>query len=325
MPTAVGDRRSIADALTGRQRRFGSADVDGLAGFAAEKMPVMSFGLVLGAGGTLGEAYHRGVLRALHERGFDAREAAVVVGTSAGSIVAAAIRRQSTATPAALTDRAPRRRLVPDRTEALRLVRRPRQALNALLLTPELMNGRIPTTFLADALRRAHGTTWPDAALWIVAVRRDSGARVVFGKPGEPTTDVASAVAASCAIPGYFQAVDIDGTTYVDGGVHSPTNADVLAPLDLDLVIISSPMSMEPRQARARLDLPLRWLCHRYLRAEVWSLKRSGDRVVTIEPDAAVLGVMGVNMMSGRHADEVEERAYTLALRRLALGPERQP
>lgn len=278
----------------------------------------MNLGLVLGAGGTLGEAFHRGVVRAMGDRGLDAAGAQVAVGTSAGSIVAARLRREAGAGPVRpLTQRPRRGRLVPDRTQALALLSRPRQALNAALLLPALANGRIPTTLLTDAMRREHGSAWPEAATWIVAVRRDNGSRVVFGRPGEPVTDVASAVAASCAIPGYFQAVDIDGVTYVDGGVHSPTNADLLAPVDLDTVVVSSPMSVHPRQARARLDLPLRLLFHQYLRSEVWSLRRRGDRVVTVEPDAAVLEVMGVNLMNGSRAREVEQRAYALAMRRL--------
>lgn len=280
----------------------------------------MAFGLVLGAGGTLGEAYHRGVVRAMHERGLDPRTAQVVVGTSAGSIVATSIRRQwtSTAIPE-LVERPPHARLLPDRTTVLALVRRPRQALNALLLAPEMARGRVPLTLIMEGLRRRHGDAWPDAALWIVAVRRDNGRRVVFGREGEPRADVASAVAASCAIPGYFSPVEIDGTTYVDGGVHSPTNADLLSAVELDLVVISSPMSLEPRAARPRLDLPLRLTFHRYLRSEVWSLRRHGDKVVTIEPDGPVLELMGINMMDGRRADEVEQRAYELALRRLAV------
>ena len=51
------------------------------------------------------------------------------------------------------------------------------------------------------------------------------------------------ALSASCAVPGYFAPVVIQGDTYVDGGIHSPTNADLLAPADLDLVVVVSPMS----------------------------------------------------------------------------------
>jgi NTE family protein len=129
---------------------------------------------------------------------------------------------------------------------------------------------------------------------------------------------VASAVAASCAIPAYFTPVDIGGTSYVDGGVHSPTNADLLAPCDLDLVVVSSPMSVDRGAAlRPRLDLPLRLLFHRYLAEEVWVLRQHDTQVIRIEPDADVLSKMGLNMMNGRRIDEVTETAYRLALRRL--------
>ena len=274
---------------------------------------------MLGAGGTAGEAFHRGVLRAMDEAGLDPRGAVVVVGTSAGSIVAASVRRRGPAgAPPQLRHRPVPGRVLRDRAAVLDLIRRPRQAVNAALLTPELASGKRSVTFLAEALRDRHGIEWPVAALWIVAVRRRDGQRVVFGRPGEPVTDVGSAVAASCAIPGYFTAVEIDGVAYVDGGVHSPTNADLLTGLDLDLVVISSPMSAEPRALRPRLDVGFRLLFHRYLRGEVWALRRRGDQVVTIEPDAAVLGALRLNMMDGRRIDEIEERAYELARRRLA-------
>ena len=52
----------------------------------------MTTALVLGAGGLTGQAFHLGVLSALHElTGFDGRRADVVVGTSAGSLVAAGL------------------------------------------------------------------------------------------------------------------------------------------------------------------------------------------------------------------------------------------
>ena len=68
----------------------------------------------------------------------------------------------------------------------------------------------------------------------------------------------------------------------------------------------------------ARVDLPPRLLFRRYLRNEIWTLTRRGTRVITLEPDRPVLQAMGLNMMSGRRSDEVEERAYELARRRLA-------
>jgi len=278
----------------------------------------VGYGLVLGAGGVVGEAFHRGVLRALAERELDARTCDVVVGTSAGAMVAASIRRQSSpASIPAVSERA-RRVLRLNRAAALNLVRRPRQAVNSLILAPALASGRVSTTMISDSLTRRHGPGWPDAAMWIVAVRLGDGRRVTFGKPGEATTDVASAVAASCAIPGYFRPVRIDGHAYVDGAVHSPTNADLLATAELPLIVISSPMSIDLSAAmRPRWDLPLRLLFHRYVRAEAWTLNQRGTHVIAIEPDTEVLRHVGVNLLNASQAHDIEEHAYDLALRQL--------
>src|SRR5205809_1015262 len=49
-------------------------------------------GLVLGAGGATGHAFHIGVLSALAEAGWDPRTAEVIVGTSAGAVIGALLR-----------------------------------------------------------------------------------------------------------------------------------------------------------------------------------------------------------------------------------------
>ena len=273
-------------------------------------------GLVLGAGGTAGEAFHRGVVRAMDDLGLDARAADVIVGTSAGALVAASLRRSAQARPSPATPETGRRARS-QRGLLLDLARRPRQGLNALLLRPEFTTGHLDVSFIAERLRRLHGTAWPTPELWIVAVRRRDGRRVVFGSPGGPAADVGSAVAASCAIPAYFTPVRIDGVDYIDGGVHSPTNADLLAGRDLDLVVVSSPMSADVRSARPRVDLPIRLRFRQFLRGETWTLRRHGLRIVTIEPDATTLQAMGLNMMSARRVDEVEAHAYRHARRRL--------
>jgi NTE family protein len=271
---------------------------------------------VLGAGGTAGEAFHRGVVRAMDDLGVDARAADVIVGTSAGALVAASLRRSAPARPFPGRPETGRRARS-QRGLLLDLARRPRQGLNALLLRPEFTTGHLDISFIAERLRRLHGTAWPALELWIVAVRRRDGRRVVFGGPGAPAADVGSAVAASCAIPAYFAPVQIDGVAYIDGGVHSPTNADLLADRDLDLVVVSSPMSVDLRSARPRVDLPIRLRFRQFLRGETWTLRRHGLRIVTIEPDTATLQAMGLNMMSARRIDEVEDHAYRHARRRL--------
>lgn len=267
-------------------------------------------GIVLGAGGVTGDAFHRGVLRALHERGYDARDADAVVGTSAGAMVAAFLRRPGSP-PAHHTDADETvhgRRLgrLPDLAPLLATLRRPWRARAGVVTTSLLPTGRHSTEFLVTGIRERHGERWPHRPTYICAVRRRDGRRVVFGRD-DVHTDIARAVAASCAIPGYFHPVEIGGDAYVDGGVHSPTNADVLHGHDLDLLIVSSPMSVAPRGLRPTLDVGLRLYAHRYLRRELSAYDRAGVTVVTTEPAGELLQVMGVNPLHGARIDEIEE------------------
>ena len=63
--------------------------LDNVRGRGAQ-LPVVRRGLVLGGGGTLGAAWMIGALRALEEEtGLDVRGSQLIVGTSAGSILAA--------------------------------------------------------------------------------------------------------------------------------------------------------------------------------------------------------------------------------------------
>jgi NTE family protein len=127
---------------------------------------------------------------------------------------------------------------------------------------------------------------------------------VVFGRDGAPRTDVAHAVAASCAIPGFFHPVEIDGEMYIDGGMHSPTNADVLDSWHLDVLLVSSPMSVDLSAVRPALDLPMRMGCHRYVRQETARQRRRGTTVVTFEPGGELLTAMGLNPMHGARLAE---------------------
>jgi len=265
-------------------------------------------GLVLGAGGVTGDAFHRGVIRALHEAGFDARTAVLIAGTSAGSMVGAFLRRPEEMGTALYDATVHGRKLgwAPDLSPYLAAMRRPWDARAGVLFASLLPTGRRSTEFLVAGLRSRHGNDWPERRLYVVGVRRRDGKRVVFGRDGAPHTDVAHAVAASRAIPGYFHPVEIDGEMYVDGGVHSPTNADVTNGWELDVLIVSSPMSVDLRGIRPTIDLGARLLFHRYLQKELAHHRRRGTRVLTFEPGGELLSVMGLNPLRGARIDEIE-------------------
>lgn len=305
-------------------------------------------GLVLGAGGVVGHAYHAGILDGLAgATGWDPRDAEVIVGTSAGSVVGALLRAGFSAGDlAARTTGAPlspegaelvtRSELagvsrVPSRTPGQR--RLPRMASPALLaraaFRPFWMNrpgvmlagalpaGPVPTELVAAAFRPLFGADWPDRDLWLTAVRLRDGRRVVFGRDGGPAAHVADAVAASCAIPSFFAPVEIGGVTYVDGGAHSPTNADLVAERDLDLVVVSSPMSVAGNRLRPALDLPARRLCQFYLGQEVTRIRRRGVPVLTFQPTGDDLKAMGMNAMDQARRKPVTEQVRESARKKL--------
>ncbi|MGY1704474.1 patatin-like phospholipase family protein [Geodermatophilus sp. SYSU D00697] len=305
-------------------------------------------GLVLGAGGVVGQAYHSGVLAVLqHDFGFDARTADVIVGTSAGSITGTLLRlgvsaedlaawtvkaplsgdeevlRQMADTP--VPDLAPFRPLdmlrrplgFPGRHMVQRALTRPWRfrplAAGMALVAP----GRHDIVEQLGALRELERPEWPHPPLWVCAVRRRDGRRVVFGRPGAPAAPIHRAVAASCAVPGYFAPVDIGGHAYVDGGVHSPTNAAILRNRGLDVVLVVSPMS---GPAGRQLDVYAASRRHsaRLLRREVRALQATGVRTLVFTPGAAEQQVMGNDMMSRLRLNEVIQQSFLAAGARAA-------
>jgi NTE family protein len=299
-------------------------------------------GLVLGAGGIVGHAFHAGVLAALAEAtGWDPREAEVIVGTSAGSVVGALVRAGMSAedhyarvTGAPLSAEGARlvEQLGPPQPMPafpgfgwpwmaspetwLRAARRPWTTRPGVLLAATLPAGRIPTEQIALGLRRVYGTAWATRPLWVCAVRLGSGERVVFGRDGSPAAPLPDAVRASCAIPAFFEPVAIDGARYVDGGAWSATNLDVLAGLGLDLIVVSSPMSTVPGTLRLGLDVPARLLCHWRLVQERLRVRLGGTPVVAFEPGAEEQGVMGFDAMNRRKRRPVAEAARAAVRRR---------
>lgn len=276
-------------------------------------------------------AYHAGALAVLeHDLGWDPRDAEIIVGTSAGSVVGAMLRRgipasdlaalavgaSTTATPAELAAAVRGRGPIPG--PGLRSLLRPPRIPSPALVTrwltrpwrldPVLAFSGLLADGTVDLLEHsadhaaAMGDGWPDEPLWLCAVRQHDLRRVVFGRDSSPA--LPSAVMASCAVPGYFRPVEVDGATYIDGGVRSPTNADILRGEDLDLVIIVSPMSGRELN---RFD-PYTWV-RRYAKAkvdaEVASLLLRRIPAVVIEPGPGLAPVLGSDFMSDARTNEI--------------------
>jgi NTE family protein len=300
-------------------------------------------GLVLGGGGVVGQAYHSAVLAVLqHDLGFDARTADMIVGTSAGSITGTLLRLGvSPEDLAAWTVKAPLsgdeyvlRRLTETVApplapfNPLHLLRRPLRLPGPHLLQRALTRplqfrpfaagmtllapGRHDIVEQLAALRELEEAGWPEPDLWICAVRRRDGRRVVFGRPGSPPAPIHLAVAASCAVPGYFAPVRIGDRSYIDGGVHSPTNAAVLRGAGLDVVLVVSPMS-GPAGWRPDIHAAARRHAGRLLDREIRALEAEGVRTVVFAPGADEQAVMGNDMLSRERLNEVIQQAFLAA------------
>jgi NTE family protein len=214
--------------------------------------------LVLGGGGITGIAWEIGVLAGLAEAGVDLSGADLVVGTSAGSVVGAQL------TSGADLEALFARQLEPPTGErAARMTRAAlarygwavlrsrgddvvfRRRVGALALAAE-QAGLTPTEQeRLDVIgSRLVSRAWPDRDLRITTVDAQTGEfRVLDRTSGVP---LLQAVAASCAVPGVYPPVTIDGRRYVDGGMRSAANADLAEGCDRVVVLAPIPRGIGP-------------------------------------------------------------------------------
>ena len=304
----------------------------------------------------MGGAWLTGGLRALTlETGWDPAAAEYVVGTSAGSMMGALLAggvppwfmvahsagesfegiTDAQQRPAADADRAAgavfrlHRGIPPLGPGSWRLIanglRDPRRHRPAALAAGWLPRGVVSTQPLQDTVRRVVPSGWAEHPhLWIVACDYAHGRRVAFGREDAPTCDLAEAVAASCAIPGFYRPVKIAGRRYVDGGMWSPSNLDILRNAGLDLVICLNPTSsldtVPSRGVADQIPTRLRDQAGRRLGREARRLRDAGTPTVLIQPTVRDLEAMGPNPMRRRNRNHVIETAIATVGDQLRSG-----
>jgi NTE family protein len=273
--------------------------------------------LVLGGGGVTGIAWELGLLDAWHRGGIDARTADVVIGTSAGSAVAAQLGSDE-----------PLDALVARQLEAASKEVLPEMDLDAVIaifqqaaeggLTAQERCAKVGALALAaptvsEAVRREivaarlPSTRWPDRPLRITAVDAESGAFVAFD--GTSGVDLVDAVAASCAVPGVWPPVTIGDRRYIDGGVRSPTNAFLAE--GHERVVVLSPLdpTMTPDVER-----------------ELDRLREGGAEVLLVAADEEALAAIGPNPLDPAKRSVAVEAGRrqgdaTVAVARPVWGP----
>jgi len=314
-------------------------------------------GLVLGAGGVLGGAWLTGALHAIaRETGWDPGSSDYIVGTSAGAMVGALLAcgvppwfmvahsagesfsglRDVNGELASKADRAAGvsyslHRGVPQLGPGswrlgISALARPYKYSPAALLAGWMPLGPVSTEPLKDTVRRACADSWaPHPNYWATAVDYQTGRRVAFGSAEAPAVELADAVAASCAVPGFFRAVELDGRRYIDGGVHYVSNLDLLEDEGLDLVLALNPMSSlhagAPRTLGERLAYAIRQNAGRRLGSEARRLRAAGIEVLLIQPTVHDLDAMGTNLMSRGRRNQVITTAVETVTDHLRQSP----
>ncbi|MBI5876246.1 MAG: patatin-like phospholipase family protein [Chloroflexi bacterium] len=249
----------------------------------------MTLALVLGGGGVAGIAWETGLLKGLRDAGVDLSTADVFIGTSAGSVVGTQL-----ATGCDLDELYARQSRPFDPQNE----KKPDTSLSALILAMALswrlygtaqqrrarlgaraLRARTPSeqSRLAIISARLPVQTWPERRLLITAVDTGDGAFVVWNKSsGVPLT---LAVASSCAVPIISPPVTINGRRYMDGGMHSSTNAQLAGGYDRVVVVAVSPSAAGTHHA------------------EIVGLRAGGSQVALVIPDAAARQVIFPSVM----------------------------
>jgi NTE family protein len=244
--------------------------------------------LVLGGGGVTGVAWEIGLLAGLAEHGLDLASADLVIGTSAGSVVGAGVAAGEDLQAMYEGQLAPPAGLPVARMGTLNTAR----YLRIMVGTRDPVRARVKMGTLglraktgSESARRVvferllAGRAWPDR-LKVTAVDALSGEFTVFDANGPAT--LLDAVGASCAVPGVWPPVTIDGRRYVDGGMRSAANADLAE--GYERVVIIAPIA----QGLGHMTS---------VRKQAAALATAGAQVLLISPDKAAAQAIGRNVL----------------------------
>lgn len=299
---------------------------------------VSGFTLVLGGGGAPAMAYAAGALRALADHGgIDLSEAKAMIGTSAGAIVAADLRLgrsfeeimlgatggDSDASSAQIGKAW---RSKPDLARRLVgsmwiMARTALPVRLRLVEPPALVQRAFPGSLLRlsdrDWASNRFPPKWPDKVLWLVTSDLDRGNRVVLAADAPVMATLPQAVQASCAVPGLYPPVRVDGRRLVDGGVHSVTNLDLAVRARSAAVIALAPMSFEASGPPRSLAALVRTRFNAQVAKEAAAVRRSGAALLLLRPTADEVRHHGVNILSRQGNATVMEMAYESVTLRL--------
>lgn len=250
---------------------------------------------VIGCGGVLGIAWSVGLITGLARAGVRLEDTGLWIGASAGSVVAARLASQTSVEslfaeqtngsvaseeifrPYSQSAVDAKNQLLFDKVRGD--LTQARQRIGAWALrsnTPPLEQRR---AIIAHRLKNAD---WPETPLRIVTVNAHTGAEKIWDR--HCAIELIDAVTASCAVPGTWPSVALQGDYYMDGGLRSMTNADLA--MGAKRVLVISPLGYSDANPVSG-----------HLRAELAQLQTQGAKVLVLAPDAASLAAIGLNIL----------------------------
>jgi NTE family protein len=244
--------------------------------------------VILGGGGVTGIAWETGVLKGLQDEGANLGVADAIIGTSAGSfagtyLAAGVIDRffdaqfddDVTEIPAVMPPESIEgfQKAIADGGGDPKITGR---LLGSMALTARTVSSEARAAVVAARLPSVH---WPEAPLQMTAIDAETGDLHLFDKAsGVP---IATAAAASGAVPGLWPVVEAQGRKWIDGGSCSATNAHLGASYN-KVVVIAPASEGFPGQRGPRDD--------------VADLEAAGIEVVLIVPDENTREAIGGNV-----------------------------
>lgn len=204
--------------------------------------------LVLGGGGVTGIAWELGLLAGLAEAGVHLAAADLLIGTSAGSVVGAQLASGTDVEELYAAQLAGPRAEATARMSKRAMARlgwvlgtsRDGQRARARMGRMALATDTVPEAERREVIAaRLPLHTWPEQRLRITAVDAFSGEFAAFDR--ESGVSLVDAVGASCAVPGVWPPMSVDGRRWIDGGMRSAANADLAA--EYGHVVVLAPMT----------------------------------------------------------------------------------
>ena len=260
--------------------------------------------LVLAGGGAAGNAWELGLIAGLCEAGLDVTEADLIIGTSAGSTVAAQITSGTRPVElyAAILAEVPPRPAGDARSGSVRAssfsgpnymewsnaiiasaedASDMRRKMGAAALEMDAPTGAGPTRWREIVAARLPSRDWPQQRVLIPAVDARTGEPVVFDR--DSGIDLVDAVAASTSA---MTPYPIGEAQYINGGYRRSENADLAA--GYGRVLVLSPFG-------GRSRMPLDWGMD--LATQLDELRAGGSRVETVFPDGRAGDVFNANAL----------------------------